>query len=167
MRVRWYGPKNFQKCLSETSSSIWMSVGELFKYAKSWFFVIFNPNFQSFLTFKPKINDTHEFCVAQSSLDTDSDFFPFIWVRLRVNLENAADVVLLYFVPWPDNILESQEWLKIWVENQARSWYKSLPTIQSDENVWNRHFWKFLSLNHRTHMIGTHDWKFCLTLLFH
>jgi len=43
--------------------------------SKSGFFVIFNSNFQSFLTFEPETDETHEFRVAQCPVNGDSNFF--------------------------------------------------------------------------------------------
>jgi len=41
---------------------------------------------------------------------------------------------------------------------------KALKPIQTDENVSNRHFWKFLGVNYQTHILRTDVQKFCRTV---
>jgi len=73
-RIRWLEHKNFQKCRGrfEISSSVWLE--SIWKIPKSRLFVIFNSNLQSSLTFNPKTDDTHKFCVAQYSMNGDWNF---------------------------------------------------------------------------------------------
>jgi len=105
-------------------------------------------------------------------------------VRFKVNLKNATDIVISSLVPWPDKIwaknfheglsytefvcvfsfgLKNQQWLKVRVENYERLWFwhisKALQSIQTDENVSNRHLWKILSPSHRARLAGTQKFE--------
>jgi len=67
--------------LKTSEMSVWnilICLDELENFSSTSKVVIFNPNFESFLTFKPKTDDIHEFCVAEYPMGNVWKFSPFM-----------------------------------------------------------------------------------------
>ena len=107
---------------------------------KSWFFVIFNPNFQSFLTSKPKTNDMHEFCVVECPMNRD-------WIFLSCIVRDHG---AKYKITIPVTFSKFTSNLILWKKEifNRRPLFTKLPRVSSVLGLKDRNDWKFSSFWH-------------------